>query len=638
MRCQRNSICHSLDFFDAVLVFILNWCDKTLICAAFTPAPASPIGARPAQVGEAYENEETHSILQKQVHTGQFFMTIKEMKQFMVTRAEKNSCFRWLKERNGRICQFVILSLLFTLLCSNSLCLTFWKMSAYQLGVYWPYSILAFIIHFGFWLSFLFLCARSWVSAYILMPLVVLTQFLVVFADMGYGAACEEIAVGIINATGAEVLNYTSKKAELCLVLGVLFVYFVAFYVRKLLAFEISRRVWLIQVGMGVGFSLFFLLVPQVVKWNWQWAATESVGFVDTLEPWRREWPIPQTREQVLHDAAYNPQEQRFDKSYQPVNVVINFYTAIYDYYNPETLLPVESVPSRQVWADLPQSVVLYISESVRADHFPLNGYHRNTMPGIIKEANLINLPVLHARETQTITSIYSILTLTDSETGKATHDSFLGILKKHGFSLNLLVGANTEGMWYNAPSISPLMADRMSLHSRPASPEEYAEAMKAIMPTGKRHFILIEDGAGHMPYHSESLVKPFGEKEKIDCYDNTLLDIDRRVCAIIDTMRDKEALLFFTSDHGESFGENNRWGHGGPAHATEQIHVCAYIWYSDMYAEKHPEVIEALRKNAGNFTSVDHIYHTIISLCGLKSDVQIPEQDMTIYPLPEKQ
>jgi glucan phosphoethanolaminetransferase (alkaline phosphatase superfamily) len=102
-------------------------------------------------------------------------------------------------------------------------------------------------------------------------------------------------------------------------------------------------------------------------------------------------------------------------------------------------------------------------------------------MPGIVKEQNLINLPALYSRETQTISSIYSILSLTDSETGEATHNSFIGILKKHGYALNLLVGANTEGMWYHAPAIAPLLAERMPLHSRPKNAEEYARTMQEI-------------------------------------------------------------------------------------------------------------------------------------------------------------
>ena len=532
--------------------------------------------------------------------------------------------------RKRRVQCFILLCLLVTMACANSVCLNLMNMTAEQLWVYLPYSVPAFVINFGFWTSFLLLCARSRVAAYFLLPVVVITQASVIFAGMTYGVECKEMAIAILNTTGAEVLNYTDAVSVLLLIFGVMRVYGIAYVARKLMDFEHSRRAHYTQLAAGAVGCVVFLTLPQLVKHHWHWGATESVGFVDTLEPFRRTWPVPQTREQVLHEAVYNHDHFVFDKAYQPINVVVDYYKAVYDFYNPPALQVAEDAESAVVWDTLPHTVVLYIGESTRADHFPLNGYHRNTMPGIVQEQNLINLPALYSRETQTISSIYYILSLTDSETGEATHNSFIGILKKHGYALNLLVGANTEGMWYHAPAIAPLLAERMPLHSRPKSAEEYARTMQEIQAQGAPNFVLIEDGAGHQPYYSESEVKPFGEEKEVDRYDNTLPDIDRRVCAIIETMRDKDALLFFTADHGESFGENDRWGHGGPRYATEQRHVCAFIWYSDLYAQNHPEVIEALKKNAPNFTSHDQLYHTIISLCGIKSAIQIEEQDMS--------
>lgn len=551
---------------------------------------------------------------------------------------EKKTRFTYFRGRKGRVRLFILLCIIVTMACANSVCLNLMNMTMDQLLVYLPYSIPAFIINFGFWASFLLLCARSRIAAYFLLPIVIITQASVIFAGMAYGVECKEMAIAVINTTGAEALNYTNIISVSFLIFGILVVYAIAYVARKLLAFDISKRARYTQLTIGLVGSVVFLTIPQIIKHHWHWGATESVGFIDTLEPFRRTWPVPQTREQVLYEAVYNHDHFVFDKAYQPINVVVDYYAAICDFYNPPSLQIAEESPSEQVWQELPQTVILYIGESTRADHFPLNGYHRNTMPGIVQEKNLINLPGLYSRETQTISSIYSLLTLTDRETGEATHNSFIGILKKHGYTLNLLVGSNTEGMWYNAPSIAPLLTNRMPLHSRPNGPEEYVKALAEIEPTGDNHFVLIEDGAGHLPYYSESEVKPFGEEKDVDRYDNTILDIDRRLCAIIETMRDKDALLFFTADHGESFGENDRWGHGGPRYATEQRHVCAFIWYSDIYAQKHPEIIEALRQNAKNFTSHDHLYHTIISICGIKSDVQIPQQNMTLHPLPEEE
>ena len=257
---------------------------------------------------------------------------------------------------------------------------------------YLPYSVPAFIINFGFWASFLLVCARSRIVAYILMPLVVITQASVIFAGMTYGVECREMAIAVINTTSTEALLYIDLQSVLLFVLGLVVVYTVAVLARKLLAFSMSRRARVKQLGLGLMGCAVFLTLPQLIKHYWHWGATESVGFVDTLEPFRRTWPVPQTREQVLHEAVYNHDHFVFDKAYQPINVVVDYYKAIFDFYNPPDLAVAEDMPSEQVWPELPQTVVLYIGESMRADHFPLNGYHRNTMPGMVQEKNLINL------------------------------------------------------------------------------------------------------------------------------------------------------------------------------------------------------------------------------------------------------
>ena len=120
--------------------------------------------------------------------------------------------------RKRRVQCFILLCLLVTMACANSVCLNLMNMTAEQLWVYLPYSVPAFVINFGFWASFLLLCARSRVAAYFLLPVVVITQASVIFAGMTYGVECKEMAIAILNTTGAEVLNYTDAVSVLLLI------------------------------------------------------------------------------------------------------------------------------------------------------------------------------------------------------------------------------------------------------------------------------------------------------------------------------------------------------------------------------------------------------------------------------------
>jgi arylsulfatase A-like enzyme len=221
------------------------------------------------------------------------------------------------------------------------------------------------------------------------------------------------------------------------------------------------------------------------------------------------------------------------------------------------------------------------------------------------------------------------LLTCTSPETGKATHGAFTDIFAKHSYKQHLMAGANTEGSWYLAPFIAKTLNKHVPLHSRPASALEYARNITTLLGQSKSpQFVLIEDGAGHMPYKSQH--NTFGQANDIDKYDNCILDADARLTAIIQALQSYDAILLFTSDHGESFGEEGRFGHAGPMTAMEQRRVFSFIWYSDSYAEKRPEIIKALKDNALRFTSHDYVYHTIISVAGIHSDIQIPAQDMT--------
>lgn len=313
----------------------------------------------------------------------------------------------------------------------------------------------------------------------------------------------------------------------------------------------------------------------------------------------------------------------------QPISPTQSFIVSLYDYLTPPELIDAANYNSVLTEHATPDITVLYIGEAYRADHSPLNGYHRNTMPSISKEKNIINFPFVHSRATQTLSAIYSILTLTSPTTGNATHNSFISIFKKHGFENHLLVGANTGGKWYLTSRIAPLLHKQISLHSNPKSPEAYKIAIQSILQKKTSPvFVLIEDGAGHQPYHSENYT--FGTDSEMNKYDNCLIDVDSRLQAIINELKNKNAILIFTSDHGESFGEGGRYGHAGPISAKEQTHVCTFIWYSDSYAQTHPEIIYNLKNNTDKFTSHDHIYHTIISIAGIQSKVQIIEQDMT--------
>lgn len=492
--------------------------------------------------------------------------------------------------------------------------------------------LFSLLVFFTFWYSFIQLIRLSILFSYVIFPIIITTSFLITYASSRYQAVCDELPIAIFNTTWNESLNYVNCGAT---------IRFIAFFILMYMGIFIYRLVFATRTIKSKQLSQFFLsivllatsfLIPSIIKNNFPQLATSClITFVEN-----NQWTLQSTSSKTVKDAAYQLVYGEslecldvYYSLYQPVRSVERFYNALYNFLNPPQLTSSSSLPSAIVWAKLPDNVVLYVGESYRADHSVLNGYHRNTQPFISQQDNIINLPNLHCDNTQTITSIYSLLTASYNNNHKPTHTSFIDILLKHGYRFFLLVGQNTEGQWYHTPLISNILKNRVSFFTRPKSPQEYFQEISSINNVHKSpRFYLIEDGAGHSPFHSTKHI--FGKESTIDRYDNALLDIDETISNVIKAIQDSSSILIFTSDHGESFGEEGRYGHGGPKTATEQTHVCAFIWFSNKYRHEHPEIIYELQKNADKFTSFEHIYHTIISMSGIRSDIQIKKLDMS--------
>lgn len=491
-------------------------------------------------------------------------------------------------------------------------------------------GVAAFIIHFLFWYGMLLLGVLNRFAAYVVLPVVVFLQIGINYAASRYGTVTSELAIAAYNTNWNELKHYLYPRTVI--LFGGLLACIVMLVV--LLRFVVSReniRKKKLLLCVGVGTCVLTVWVPELVRLHMPSLGRLSVHCVLKRNPWLQWCPKKQSEVEAYDTILYTKDvvPPYYQMSYVPIYDNLVFFSSLWEFLNPEQLENAAMSPSSKVFDSLPRVAVFYIGESFRADHSPYNGYHRNTLPKVSLLSNVVNFPNLHSSETQTITSIYSMLTLWNEEKEKATHSSFLDILQKHGYKSYLMVGANTEGTWYNSPLIAPLLKGNITFDSHPASAGEYRAACSRLMSEQKSPlFLLVEDGAGHMPYPSSTY--PFGTKNVIDLYDNALIDIDMRVAGIIDALKEEDAILFFASDHGESFGEEGRIGHGGPKSAAEQLHVCGFMWYSDEYARKRPEIIQGLKDNATRFVSLNQFYHTVVSLCGLASAVQIAEHDMT--------
>lgn len=115
--------------------------------------------------------------------------------------------------------------------------------------------------------------------------------------------------------------------------------------------------------------------------------------------------------------------------------------------------------------------------------------------------------------------------------------------------------------------------------------------------------------------------------------YDNATLYNDSILDAVIRRFEDREAVVIYLSDHGEScFGfDRNKFGRthsDRPAYETayEEYEVPFWIWCSEKYEAAHPDVVAAVRAAADKPFMTDRLSHLLLYLGGISCSSYRPD------------
>ncbi|MDE7443285.1 MAG: lipid A phosphoethanolamine transferase [Muribaculaceae bacterium] len=304
-------------------------------------------------------------------------------------------------------------------------------------------------------------------------------------------------------------------------------------------------------------------------------------------------------------------------------------------------------------------TVVFVIGESLRADHLQLNGYHRATTPYLASDTNLVSFPRMRTIPFFTHTSVPYIVSRADSlnQTLGYTEPSFITLFCKAGFHTTWLSNQDSGFAYlyfmHEADSLINLDTGR--------SPYNFSKWLDADLlphfsnvldrPNCSRQLIVMHTIGSHWwyPTHytdSETLFTPEVQsrvmsevtpEEMINSYDNTIVATDRFLHAVIDRLHDKTAILIFISDHGEALGEDGHFLHADdyePLH-----HPACFVWWTNDYASRFPQHIEAMKNNSDKPFLTDAMFHTVLEAAGietpvLKSSESLMRRDSITTPL----
>lgn len=242
-------------------------------------------------------------------------------------------------------------------------------------------------------------------------------------------------------------------------------------------------------------------------------------------------------------------------------------------------------------------NMVLYLSDSLRADHLDAYGYNRVTAPYLTAQAER---GVLFARcfsqDTCTQPSMTSLHTGVDYFVHQMTEDlnrqfsdslvSFTELLRTAGY-YTIIVTTNP----YNPPRTSRPIYDEIAWIDSDSIVAKVAETLDRLKD--RQFFLFIHDVKTHTQVVPDRGIAtwgyrvppPFDQKWAlsancldIDHYDGSILCADdefRQINEQIESLRlASKTLVVFLSDHGEAFGEHyGATEHGGDPY-PEQIHV----------------------------------------------------------------
>ena len=301
--------------------------------------------------------------------------------------------------------------------------------------------------------------------------------------------------------------------------------------------------------------------------------------------------------------------------------------------------------------------IIMVVGEAARANRFSLNGYEKETNP-LLKKEEIINFSNMYSCGTSTAESVPCMFSIFD----KADYDYKKGIstenivdVLKHTKDINVLwrdnnssskgVALRTDYEDYRT-SKTNTMCDDVECRDEGmiVGLEDYIEKHK-----GEDILIVLHQMGNHGPAYYKRYPKEFEkftpvcktnqleectQEEVSNAYDNAILYTDYFLSKVINFLKpyskNYETAMLYMSDHGESLGENGIYLHGLPYFMApdEQKHIGSLMWFGEGDIKEDID-IEKLNSYKDKQFSQDNLFHTLLGLFEVETEVYKPNMDM---------
>lgn len=292
--------------------------------------------------------------------------------------------------------------------------------------------------------------------------------------------------------------------------------------------------------------------------------------------------------------------------------------------------------------------VVYILGESTTRNHMGIYGYHLQTTPylsNLEKTGDLVKFTDVISPNGHTMEVLEKLFTFyRQGAKGKwYEYTDLFSILNQAGYYTTWLSNQESSGIYGNN---GRFYAERCKSNSfvcirdtKSDFTEPYDEHLlplldQTLKQTKLKRFIVLHLMGTHVEYENRypKTFKAFstnveqGENNKIKetkaAYDTAVRYNDSIVNAIINRFKDKNALIIYTSDHGEDVMEINKKiaGHGDIDINNHKVEIPMLVYMSKTFQKNYPYITNRIRLSAHHPFMTDDMIHSILDLMEIQT------------------
>ena len=340
-----------------------------------------------------------------------------------------------------------------------------------------------------------------------------------------------------------------------------------------------------------------------------------------------------------------------------PVNYIGAISSFIKKYYrqNHKFQFIGQDAHFEQYWSnDKKNLIVFVVGEAARADKFSFNGYERKTNAPLEKFTDdIINFSNVTSCGTSTAVSLPCMFSKDEREnfvSGSMEYtENLLDIVQRSGYNVtwvennsdckNLCTRINTLYPCSIHPQDHDCLDDVLLPEIDLAMPEFAQNTMIVLHQIGShgpKYFKRYKkEDTQYEPVCATEMLNECSKEQLVNVYDNTIYYTSKILAEIIEKIQkfsqDYNVMLFYISDHGESLGENNIYLHSAPYTFApkEQKKVPFFIWAEAKTLDELNLDKDCLLKEAQKAVSQDNVFHSLLSIGGIKTQEYKKELDL---------